>query len=113
MDKIYFRQNKSFHKKGSAAIAIIAIILAIIILAVYLVGIAQRDCNSNKDCSENAYCGTDYECHEFPQQIVVKEANYLPASIIFGISLIIAAYIYRGRKIPFIKRKTKDQLEKY
>ena len=93
--------------------ALIAIILAIIILAVYLVGIAQRDCNSNKDCPENAYCGTDYECHDFPQQILVKEANYVPASIIFGISLIIAAYVYRGGKIPFVKKKIKNDLEKY
>ncbi|HLD72207.1 MAG TPA: hypothetical protein VJA23_01340 [Candidatus Nanoarchaeia archaeon] len=106
-------KTRKFHKKGSTALALIAIILAIIILAVYLVGIAQRDCNSNKDCPENAYCGTDYECHDFPQQILVKEANYVPASIIFGISLIIAAYVYRGGKIPFVKKKIKNDLEKY
>lgn len=113
MSNTNLNQKRNINKKGSTALALIAIILAIIILAVYLVGIAQRDCNSNKDCPENAYCGTDYECHDFPQQILVKEANYLPASIIFGISLILAAYIYRGGKIPFVKKKSKVELEKY
>ncbi len=113
MSYINFSRKRNLHKKGSTALALIAIILAIIILAVYLVGIAQRDCNSNKDCPENAYCGTDYECHDFPQQILVKEANYVPAALIFGINLIIATYIYRGGKIPFLKKKSKVELEKY
>lgn len=83
--------------KGSIALAIVAIILALTILAIYLVNVAQRECNSNKDCPEMAYCGVDYECHDFPPQIVVKENNFLPAAIIGGIAIIIAAYVFRRR----------------
>ena len=92
------------NKKGSAALAIVAVILALLVLTIYLVNIAQRECESNRDCSDNAYCGTDYECHQFPEQIVVKESNFILASIIFGVFLVIAAYIFRGGNIPFLKK---------
>ena len=87
------------NKKGSAALAIVAVILALVILGVFLISIAQRECNSNRDCPGNAYCGTDYECHNFPEQIVVKENNFIPAAIIVGTSLIISAYIFRKGKV--------------
>ena len=92
------------NKKGSAALAIVAVILALLVFIIYLVNIAQRECESNRDCSDNAYCGTDYECHQFPEQIVVKESNFILASIIFGVFLVIAAYIFRGGNIPFLKK---------
>ena len=92
------------NKKGSAALAIVAVILALLVLTIYLVNTAQRECESNRDCSDNAYCGTDYECHQFPEQIVVKESNFILASIIFGVFLVIAAYIFRGGNIPFLKK---------
>jgi hypothetical protein len=97
------------NKKGSAALAIIAVILALLVLTVYLVNIAQRDCESNRDCPDNAYCGTDYECHQFPDQIIVKESNYVPAALIFGIFLVVAAYIFRGGKIPFLKNEIEEE----
>ena len=80
--------------KGSMALAIVAVLLAMIVLGVFLVNVAMRDCNGNQDCPANAYCGSDYECHEFPQQIVLKQSNLWPA-LILGICLIIAAYIFR------------------
>ena len=83
------------NKKGSFALAAVAIILALVVLGVFLVNIAMRDCNSNKDCSDNAYCGSDYECHEYPKQIVAKESNYLSAAIVVGVSLILAAYVFK------------------
>ncbi len=87
------------NKKAEIAIAIIAVILALIILVIYLVNIATRECNNNSDCPSNSYCGTDYACHEFPNQVIVKETNFIPAAIIIGISLIIAAYIFKKEKI--------------
>ncbi len=87
------------NKKADIAIAIIAVILALIILVIYLVNVATRECNNNNDCPANAYCGTDYTCHEYPSQVIVKETNFIPAAIIIGIALIIAAYIFRKEKI--------------
>jgi len=92
------------NKKGIAPIIII-VILCVIILAFYVVDVSQRECNANKDCSKNSYCGSDYTCHEYPKEIVVTEHNYLISSIILGIALITAAYIFKGGKLPTIKWK--------
>ena len=89
------------NKKGN--VTLIVILLALVILGFMLITFSERDCNSNKDCAENAYCGADYECHEFPQQIVVKESNFVPASLILGISIVLAAFLFRTNKIPFKK----------
>ncbi len=83
--------------QGNVGLAIVAVILALTILAVYLVNVAQRECNSNRDCPENAYCSSDYECHTYPDRITVKENNFLPAAMVFGISIIIAAWIFRKK----------------
>lgn len=91
------------NRRGSGALAIVAIVLALVILAAYLIGIASRDCNSNKDCAANAYCGADFECHEYPEQIVVPKNNYVPAALILGLALILAAYIYKTGHFPKIK----------
>ena len=85
------------HKKGNA-VAIVAVVLAFIILIMFLVNIGSRECKNNGDCAENSYCGTDYECHEFPSQVVVKESSYIPAALIIGIALMVAAYIFRKEK---------------
>jgi len=93
------------NKKGSLALAAIAIILAFVILGVFLIDIAQRECNSNKDCPVNAYCGSEHECHSYPEEIIVQENSFIPAALIFGAAIIIAAYIFRGGKVPFNKKK--------
>lgn len=93
----------------------VAIVLALVVLAFILITFAQRECNSNRDCSDNAYCGSDHECHEYPNQIVVKETNYVNAALILGIFLIVAAYIFKGGKITCWKKKKSaaGQLERY
>ncbi|MBT4805464.1 hypothetical protein HON71_04795 [Candidatus Woesearchaeota archaeon] len=97
------------NKKG--AIQIVALVLALIILAYLLITFAQRECNSNRDCPGNAYCGTDYECHEFPDQIIVKQTNYISSAAILGIFLVMAAYIFKTGKVPFYK-EIKNKIKK-
>ena len=87
------------NRKASGLIAV-TIILALLILIIFLVNIAQRECHSSSDCSLNSYCGADHRCHQFPDEIIIKEHNYIPAALILGISLVIAAYIFRGGKLP-------------
>ena len=89
------------NKKASIALVAVIVILALVILVIFLTNIASRECKNNRDCAENNYCGTDYECHEFPSQVVVKESNYVPTAIIIGVALIAAAYIFRRQKLPF------------
>ncbi len=83
----------------------IILVLCLIILIVYVMDVSQRECKTNKDCSKNSYCGSDYECHQFPKEIVVKEYDFLFPSIILGIALIISAYIFKGGRIPKITWK--------
>ncbi len=89
------------HKKGSLILGLVAIFLSLVILGIFLVSIAQRECQSNRDCPGNAYCNTQYECVEFPQQVVVKESNFLISALILGFAVLIAAYIFKGGKIPW------------
>jgi len=92
------------NKKGIAPIIVI-VILCVIILIFYVMDVSQRECNSNKDCSKNSYCGADNACHEFPKQIVVTEHNYILPAIILSIALIVAAYIFKGGRLPTIQWK--------
>jgi hypothetical protein len=85
------------NNKGSLALAFVAVILALVVLSVFLVNLAMRDCNSNRDCASNAYCGSDNECHYYPDKIVVKENNFLPAALVITIGLIVASYINKKR----------------
>lgn len=94
-----------FKNKKGAAIAIVAIILSLTILGWVLVNFSLRDCNNNTDCPSNAYCGSDYECHEFPQQIIVKESNFIPASLILGTMLLISVILFKMDKLPFVKKE--------
>lgn len=91
------------NKRGSMALAAIAIILALIVLGVFLVNVSLRQCNSNRDCPDNAYCGADHECHQYPEKIVISQNNFMPAAIIFGVFLVVAAIIFRGGKLPWKK----------
>jgi hypothetical protein len=94
------------NKKGVVpVIGAVAIILALIIFGIFLVNIAQRECNSNRDCSGNAYCNTKYECTEYPNQIIVKDSNWFLPSIIVAFGLIVSSYIFKTGKIPFVKKK--------
>tara|TARA_Y100000310_G_C20174906_1_gene575369 strand:- start:148 stop:441 length:294 start_codon:yes stop_codon:yes gene_type:complete len=96
------------HKKGNLIIGAVAVVLALVILGIFLVSIAQRECQSNRDCPGNAYCNTQYECVEFPQQVVVKESNFLVSALILGMAILIAAYIFKGGRIPWnveVKKK--------
>ena len=89
------------NKKGAATM--ILSVLLIVFLIVFLIGWAintvGRECNSNGDCRENSYCGSDFSCHEFPK--IIEESNNLvwPAAIL-GIAIIISAFIFRRKEKP-------------
>jgi hypothetical protein len=86
-----------FNKKGQGSVVLI-IILAIVVI-VWLVSYAGRQCNKNEDCKQNFYCGADFKCHEFP--VIVKEVeknNLLWPSVFLSLGIIGAALILRGRK---------------
>tara|TARA_Y100000310_G_scaffold17224_3_gene17108 strand:+ start:955 stop:1224 length:270 start_codon:yes stop_codon:yes gene_type:complete len=86
-------------KKGNTAVIGLAIV--IIILVVWWVSIASRDCNTNTDCEDGFYCGSDFACHEIPViEKAIKSYDLTIASLILAIGLIVAATIYRKKNIP-------------
>ncbi|MBI2112256.1 hypothetical protein HYT52_01850 [Candidatus Woesearchaeota archaeon] len=86
------------NKKGSITISIIALVLVVLVILVYLGNTFNQGCKNNSECGDDSYCGADNECHQYPPQVIVKENNYIPAAIIFGVSIITAALIYKKKQ---------------
>ena len=108
-----FRSGKLLmDKKGSLGLIAAIIVLALVILAYILVAVAERECFSNRDCSDNAYCSTDYKCHQYPDKILVNDNNYFSSALVFGILLVVAAYVYKTGKIPFANKFKKIKRKK-
>ncbi|MBI2112257.1 hypothetical protein HYT52_01855 [Candidatus Woesearchaeota archaeon] len=85
------------NNRGSLAISFVAIVAAIIILSWFLIGVSARECNRNAECSADSYCGADHSCHQYPETILLRQTNFFPSVLIMGISVIIAALIFRKR----------------
>lgn len=85
-------------KKAEIGIGAIFLVAILVFFAGWLIETNQRECRSNKDCGSASYCGSDFACHEYPviQQTVVKY-NLLFPSLIIGIAIVAAAFIYRWK----------------
>lgn len=57
-----------------------------------------HECNFNSDCSDTSYCGSDFKCHPHPvvNKTVVNNDYTTPAAIL-GLSLVIAAMVFRRK----------------
>ncbi len=91
--------------KANAALIVVVVALSLVVLGSFLLDLAGRECSSNRDCQENAYCGSDDECHEYPKNIVVEKNNFFKASIIFAGGIVLAAFVHRTGRFPFQKKK--------
>ena len=102
------------NKKADGGLTAIVIIIIIIVFLGWLVNLGGRECSSNKDCREDNYCGSDFNCHEIPiierTTTVTKRSPTAPILII-SITLIILAVIFRWEKI-FKKKETKTETPK-
>ncbi len=58
---------------------------------------ASRECSLNKDCGVTNYCGSDFKCHEYPQQVVYK-ADYQMPALIIGIAMVISVILLKKIK---------------
>ncbi len=99
------------NKKADGGLTAIVIIIIIIVFLGWLVNLGGRECSSNKDCREDSYCGSDFNCHEIPiierTTTVTKRSPTAPILII-SITLIILAVIFRWEKM-FGKREPKAE----
>ena len=80
------------NKKADGGITAIIVIVIIIVFLGWLINLGSRECNSNKDCSQDSYCGSDFSCHQHP--VINTEVNKISITlpiILIGIILIILA----------------------
>lgn len=88
------------HKKSEAGLAIVLILVIAALFFGWLININQRECNYNKDCGSEAYCGSDFSCHNYPTiQETVVQYNFFWPAVIIAIAIISAAFIFRWDKI--------------
>ncbi|MBI4143441.1 hypothetical protein HY487_01000 [Candidatus Woesearchaeota archaeon] len=84
------------NKKSEMGLLIILIIIIVLFFFGWLINVSQRECKTNKDCGSEAYCGSDFSCHQYPaiQKTVVQYNLFWPA-IIIGLAIVAAAWIFR------------------
>ena len=102
----------NLNKKADGGLTAIVIIIIIIVFLGWLVNLGGRECNSNKDCREDSYCGSDFNCHEIPvieRTTTVTKRSPTAPMLIISLTLIILAIIFRWEKI--FKKREKAELE--
>ena len=101
MDISIFMAN--VYKKSEAGFIFIFIFVIIILFLGLFANLdhgfgAGTGCRGNRDCGADAYCGSDFLCHQFPTiQKTVVQYNFIIPSIIIGIAIVIAAIIFRWK----------------
>lgn len=101
------------NKKSQAGLTAIVIILIALVFLGWLVKIGSRECNSNKDCEEGYYCGSDFNCHEIPvieKTTTVTKRSYTLPVLLICITAIILAIIWKWEKI-FGKKEATEEIE--
>jgi len=99
---------QQLNKKADGGLTAIVIIVIILVFIGWLVKLNNRECTKDRDCGIESYCGSDFTCHRIP---IIEKTNSIVQydlkwpSVIIGISVIIAAIIIKGGKIPFRKEK--------
>lgn len=57
-----------------------------------------KECTENSDCPSLSYCGSDFECHTFPNiSQNVESADWTTPAIILGLAIILAALILKAK----------------
>lgn len=101
------------NKKSQAGLTAIVIIIIALVFLGWLVKIGSRECNSNKDCEENQYCGSDFACHKIPiieKTSTIVKRSYTAPVLIVCLTIIILAIIWKWETI-FRKRETTEEIE--
>lgn len=98
------------NKKADGGLTAIVIIIIAVVFIGWLVNLGSRECNSNKDCREDSYCGSDFACHKIPviEKTVYRQSLVLPILFIC-ITIIIVALIWKWEVI-FRKKEEKTEI---
>ena len=86
------------NKRASAGYIIAIMALVTIILVGLLMDYSKNECSSNKDCTEDSYCGSDNECHQYPDKVIVKQNDNFPAALTLAVGIVLAAFILKKKQ---------------
>jgi len=89
-------------KKASVVAVVIVIVIILLIVIVSISRFMLRDCSKNEQCSDMYYCGSDFKCHEYPDNPPNPENKLIIPAIILGIAIMAAAYIYKSKNPPIV-----------
>ena len=84
--------------KSNLVLIIVVIAVSIFLVGNFFLNQASKECKNNKGCSEDSYCGSDFTCHQYPEEIIVEKNNYVWPAIILGVSLITTAFLFNRKK---------------
>ncbi len=100
------------HKKSEIGLGVIVLIVVILFSLGWVINLNQRECRSNKDCDSEAYCGSDFSCHSYPNiQKTVIQYNLFWSAVIIGMAIIAATIMSRWDKIS--KEKITEERKIY
>lgn len=59
----------------------------------------MKECKLNSDCDSLSYCGSDFNCHSYPnvQQTITHGTDWATPAAILGLAIVIAALILKRR----------------
>jgi len=98
-------------KKADGGITAIIIIIIVLVFIGWLVNIGGRECRTNKDCGEEAYCGSDFACHQIPVIERSTGTSYTVPALIIGLAMIVTAVILRWDKLRPNKNLAENKVE--
>lgn len=97
-------------KRGDVEVGWIFLTVLVLVFLVWLTQYSARACHSNVDCGDNAYCGSDFACHQYPVQKIVERQvvqaspgvvnDLVVPSLVIGLAIIISALVVRWRNTP-------------
>lgn len=98
-------------KADGGLVAIVIVIISLVFLG-WLIRLDDRECNSNGDCDDGQYCGSDFSCHDIPERVVYKQSFTLP--LLFICMTVVALAVIWKWEIIFGKKfeKTVTKQEK-
>ena len=105
------------NKRADGGLTAIVIIVVILVFLSYLVNLSSRQCSSNKDCDDDAYCGSGFACHKIPvierqTSPVIVNRDFSGAAWIIGIAIVIAALFFNWDKIFHGRNGKREKKEK-
>ena len=90
------------NKKADGGLTAIVIILIALVFLGWIINTGRRECDTNGDCDDAQYCGSDFACHDIPKTIVYKQSLVLP--LLFICLTIIALAVIWKWEVIFSKK---------